>query len=152
MIYFVDEDYRQLRALVSELGFRDLQSEVIQDADTAYTRLSAIDPAAVDLVFIDVMLAASTDESRTRYPRAATDEFHRTGLLLLDDLVKSNPKVFPRKAIYLTHASNGTLIAAIDESARRHGIRMLKKRDFQTAHDFGNTVETLLAERRGSPK
>jgi hypothetical protein len=147
MIYFVDEDYRQLRALVSELLFRGLQAEIIQDADTAYAKLSAIDGATVDLVFIDVMLAASSDETRSRYSRAATDEFHRTGLLLLDDLAKSNPKVFPKKAIYLTHASNGKLIAAIDESARCHGIKMLKKRDFRTAHDFGIVVESILAEK-----
>ncbi len=149
MIFFVDEDFRQLRALVSELAFRNIIVEVIPDADQAYDRLSEVKVSEVDLVLVDVMLAASPNEALSRYSRARTDDYHKTGLLLLDDLCEVNPVVFPSRAVYFTHANNGTLVAAVERSASQNKVPLLKKKDFNTAHHFGDAIEKLVAQIRG---
>lgn len=146
MIYFVDEDYRKLRALVSELKFNGYEAKIIRDADTAFVELSEVTLEAVDLVLIDVMLAANADEKNSKYPRDKTDDYHKTGLLLLDDLVHINPTVFPKKASYLTHASNNELISLITISAKNHDIKMLRKKDYDTAYDFGQNIVKIIGE------
>lgn len=144
MIYFVDEDYRKLRALVSELKFNGYEAKIIRDADTAFIELSEVTPDVVDLVLIDVMLAAKPDENNSKYPRDKTDDYHKTGLLLLEDLVHVNPDVFPKKAAYLTHASNKELISLITISVKKHDIKMLRKKDYDTAYDFGETIVEII--------
>lgn len=146
MIYFVDEDYRKLRALVSELKFSDFEATIIRDADSAFSELSEVEPEDVDLVIIDVMLAAKADENNSKYPRDETDDYHKTGLLLLDDLSQVNPAVFPKKAVYLTHASNGELVSLILASAKKYGIKMLRKKDYDTAYDFGKHIVQIISE------
>jgi len=146
MIYFVDEDYRKLRALVSELKFNDYEAKIIRDADTAFVELSEVTPEAVDIVLIDVMLAAKADEKNSKYPRDKTDDYHKTGILLLDDLVHVNPTVFPKKSAYLTHASNNELISLITVSAKKHDIKMLRKKDYDTAYDFGKNIVRIIGE------
>jgi len=145
MIYFIDEDYRKLRALASELtAFHGFETKIIRDADSAFRELSDIKECDVDLVIIDVMLAVNANGESSRYSREDTDDFHKTGIVLLDDLVLVNPDVFPKKAVYFTHASSGDLVKAISGSANKHGIRVLKKKDYNTAYDFGNEIVGII--------
>ncbi len=148
MIYFIDEDYRKLRALVSELKFNNFNAKVIRDADTAYSELAEVKPDEVDIVIIDVMLAAKANADESRYPREKTDDYHKTGLLLLDDLVRINPAVFPKYAIYLTHASNNELVKLISASAKKHSINLLRKKDYDTAFDFGEDIVEIISKIR----
>jgi len=85
MIYFVDEDFRKLRVLVSELRINGFDATILRDADSAYHQLVSEKKANIDLVIIDVMLAVNPDISKSRYTRANTDDYHKTGLLLLED-------------------------------------------------------------------
>lgn len=148
MIYFIDEDFRKLRALVSELKFNDFEVKVIRDADTAYIELETVVMDEVDIVIIDVMLAAKVTKDSSKYSRKDTDDYHKTGLLLLEDLVKVNPCIFPKHAIYFTHASNPELIKLISTSAKNHGIKLLRKTDYNTANDFGEDIIKIIEDIR----
>ncbi len=150
MIYFIDEDYRKLRALASELTtFHGFETKIIRDADSAFRELSDVNASDVDLVIIDVMLAVKADGKASRYSREDTDDFHQTGIALLDDLALVNPSVFPRKSVYFTHASSGDLVKAISTSANKHGIKMLKKKDYDTAYDFGKEIVAIIGKSNG---
>ncbi len=149
MIYFIDEDFRKLRALVSELKFNDFEVKVIRDADTAYTELETVTIEEVDIVIIDVMLAAKVTKITSKYSREKTDDYHKTGLLLLEDLVAVNQSVFPKSAIYFTHASNPELIKLISASAKKHGIKLLRKTDYDTAYEFGKDIVKIISEIKG---
>ena len=144
MIYFVDEDHRKLRALISELKFSGYESKVIKDANSAYEELSIVPINDVDIVILDVMLAANLEVNENRYSRERTDDFHKTGLLLLDDLVKANPSVFPKKAIFFTHASSQTLLAHIRSNVEKHNTLYLRKKDFNTALEFSSKVVEII--------
>jgi DNA-binding NarL/FixJ family response regulator len=146
MIYFIDEDYRKLRALVSELDIEGYDTKVIRDADNAFVELSGLSGEDVDLVIIDVMLAAK--ESCSKYTREETDDYHQTGLLLLDDLVQVNPRVFPKYAVYLTHATSADLVKVIITSAKKYGIKVLRKGNYDTGYDFAKDVKNIMKELR----
>jgi len=147
MIYFVDEDYRKLRSLSSELTFNGYQTEIIRDADTAYSQLCNVADNEVDLVIIDVMLAVKSNGS-SRYSREQTEEYHKTGICLLEDLVLTNPSVFPRKAIFLSHASSAELVAEIKAAESKYGVKYLRKADYDTAYHFGLEVVEIIGEIR----
>ena len=150
MIYFIDEDYRKLRALASELKtFHGFETKIIRDADSAYRELCDVKESDVDLVIIDVMLAVKADGESSRYSREETDDFHQTGIVLLDDLALVNPGVFPRKSVYFTHASSSDLVKEITASAKKHNIRMLKKKDYDTAYDFGIEIVGIIGKKEG---
>lgn len=147
MVYFIDEDYRKLKVLVTELKFRGLSSEVIRDADSAYHRLWNVSLEHIDLVIIDVMLSAKASGA-SRYSREKTDDYHKTGLVLLDDLVLANPDVFPKKAVFLTNASSDALYAQVKASAKDYKIECLRKSSFETAFQFGAKITEIVNERR----
>jgi len=146
MIYFVDEDFRKLRALMSELVIRGYDVINIRDADAAYLELSNVNKEDVQLVIIDVMLAANSNQALSRYSRKETDDYHKTGLLLLDDLADSNPRVFPRRAVYLSHASSDALLRKVSSSVRKHNVRFLRKKDYDTAYEFGEQVDEIIKD------
>ena len=148
MIYFVDEDHRKLRALVTELEFFGYDAEIIKDADSAFTALSGVSPDDIDIVIIDVMLAVRVNGSNSRYTRERTDDYHQTGLMLLDDLAISNAEVFPNKALFFTHASNNELLSLVQKKSEEHGTIYLRKRDFNTAFEFAIKVDAIIKERR----
>ena len=147
MIYFVDEDHRKLRALVTELNFFGYKSKVINDADTAFDELSIVTSNEVDIVIIDVMLAVKINGDKSRYSRDRTDDYHKTGLLLIDDLAISNSAVFPTKAIFFTHASSQSLLAQVDEKAKKHKTLYLRKKDFNTALEFATRVDEIIKKK-----
>lgn len=149
MIYFVDEDHRKLRPLVSELTFMGFRAQIIKDADAAYSSLSTINDSQVELVIIDVMLSAKGNgEKSKRFSRERTEDYHQTGLVLLDDLVIVNPDVFPKKAIFMTHASSSSLIAHIEAATKKHNIEFLRKTNFDTALEFTDKVIEVLGRLR----
>ncbi|HWD19121.1 MAG TPA: hypothetical protein VHB20_07565 [Verrucomicrobiae bacterium] len=144
MIYFVDEDVAQLRPFRAELIYRGYNVKILTDADLAFATLSGAQPEAIQLAIIDVMLATATDELVSRYSRSDTNNFHQTGLILLEDLVKSNAAVFPKHAVFLTHATNDALFARIKMVADKHNMPLLRKRDFESALAFGDKIQAIL--------
>ncbi|MBP7427866.1 MAG: response regulator transcription factor [Candidatus Hydrogenedentes bacterium] len=143
MIYIVDEDVMQLGTLQTELEIRGHTVYIIPDADTAYSVLDQIGDD-LELVLIDVMLAASADRLKSRFTRERTDDFMKTGLCLLDDLATVNPNQFPRKAVFFSYASNPNLLKAVDASAKKHNVIHLKKSDYASDLELGVVIEKLI--------
>ena len=150
MIFIVDEDIAQLRSFKTELEVRGYTVKPIRNADEAFDILVSFETDDVDLVLIDVMLAAGCDESTSRYNRENSDNFMKTGLLLLNDLILQNPDVFPAKAIIFTNSTNEALLGAIGKVCEEHGVLIMKKKDFETAYEFGNTIEGILNSKQPS--
>lgn len=144
MIYIVDEDVRKNAALVAELRLRGFDVTTIRDADDGYRILEKVALATIELVIIDVMLSTAYDPTISRYSVKDSDWCHKTGLLLLEDLVISNPEVFPKRAVFFTHATSELLVASIGVVARKYGVKVLKKREFKTAFQFGEEIDAII--------
>ena len=104
MIYFVDEDVSQIGSWATILRVQGHQTCIIRNADLAFQKLTSCRDA--ELVFIDVMLAASPNPQERRFLSENTDNFHSTGLELLKDLKFVNPSVFPARAVLLSHLAS----------------------------------------------
>jgi hypothetical protein len=149
MIYIVDEDVAQLRPEESELKLRGYEVTFLRNADLAFDVLVSCENCHVDLVLIDVMLATNEDAAMSRYSREKTDNFLRTGLLLLADLVDQNKTVFPTKAVLFTCSAGKALLAAVKQASDQYRIPLLRKRDFNTAFEFADRVEDILRKVNG---
>ncbi len=143
-IFLVDEDKIQLEPFKVEFEYRGYEVVFIKDADDALRELSTVVPDDVDLVIIDVMLAANIDPKVSKFSREATNDFLETGLRLIERLSICNPKVFPRKAILFSNATDADLVNAIEEVAGKNKILYLDKRKFQSPMEFGNTVDNMI--------
>lgn len=141
MIYFVDEDIRQLKPFRIELEMRGFKVITIANADDAYNILSKVDD--IDLVILDVMLAASTQEN-SRYDRESTNNFLETGITLLKELSKLNNKFFPKKVVLYSMASNRDIVSKIRKTAEEFGIEYLKKKDYLSSYAFGEKIENII--------
>ncbi len=145
MIYIVDEDVYQLRPYAIELEIRGYDVKQLNNADCAYRTLSQA--SDIDLVLLDIML--STEDSNTsKYTREATRDFIKTGLLLLNDLVLSNPRYFPRCLAVFSMGTQEWLVREIIEETEKHSIPYLRKREYPSPYAFGNKVEELLKRKR----
>lgn len=149
MIYLIDEDLRKLRSLVFELRILGYDVEQISNADEGFNRLCDIEPSAVDLVIVDVMLSAHHERLKSRYTIEATESFQKTGLVLVKDLVNRNPSVFPSFAVFLTHAADRQLVDEVNRTAREYNMNVLRKRDFNTSWDLARHFDGYIKLKRG---
>ena len=145
-IYLVDEDKIQLEPFKVELEFRGYSVEFIKDADEAFLKLSRIGADDVDLVIIDVMLAANINKESSKFNRHETNDFLETGLRLIEKLQKANPTIFPKKAILFSNATDSDLVNAIEKAASTFFIPYLDKRRFQSPLEFGDKIEEILGK------
>lgn len=143
VIYFVDEDVIQLDPFRIELQILGFEVDIIQDADEAYSILSM---AADDLqlAVIDVMLATGIERTASKFTRSTTRDFLETGLRLLDELVVANPKLFPKRAVFFSTATDPSLVKAIQKSASEYGVEYLDKNKYLSAYDFAKRIKGLI--------
>lgn len=139
-IYFVDEDYAKLYALIVELEFRGYTVVPIGDADRAYDALATAPD--VELAIIDVMLAAG--EGASNYWEGRTDGGRVTGLVLLEDLKRARPDIFPRRAALLTAASTHQLINQVRQSSQLNHVPIWQKGEMSSPKEFGDHVALWL--------
>lgn len=142
MIYFVDEDVAQIGAWATTIRIRGYKTCIIRDADQAYEQLKSCDD--IELVFIDVMLAASPDPQKRRFLSETTDDFHSTGLELLKELNAQRPLTFPSKAVLLSHTGRQNILAKIDRACEQFKIPFWRKRSFSDLHEFSSKAEQYL--------
>ena len=141
MIYFIDEDENELRSFAVELKLRGYDTKQLLNADEAFDVLITVDD--VELAILDIML--STGEGKTsRYSREKTQDFIKTGLILLDDLVSQKPDVFPKRVVIFSHARAESLVGLIRAAASDYHIPYLDKNDYDNSYDFGNKVQNIL--------
>lgn len=146
MIYFVDEDYSQIKPFAFELAMRGHEVETLADADAAFLRLHKIKVEAVDLVIIDIMLAANPDPVRSKFTRDRTHNFKVTGLILLEELMQHNAAVFPAKSLFFSMASSRDLIRKIRGFCEKNNVQYLDKDSFNTCYDFGEKIDEILGK------
>ncbi len=142
MIYFVDEDVSQIGSWATILRVRGYQTDIIRNADLAFERLSSCHDA--ELVFIDVMLAASPNPQERRFLSENTDHFLSTGLELLKELTLVCPATFPKRAVLLSHTGKPTILAKIDQVCVKFDVPFWRKRSFSDLHEFANKTEKQL--------
>ncbi len=145
MIYFVDEDFGQTRHYRSELIARGYEVTPILTADEAFEILTGADN--IDLAIIDVMLAVSDHESE-RFSRKRTEDYLQTGIVLLEELCKSNSENFPSRAVLLTNTVRQSVLQRAQRVKAEHNVSLLRKNEMSTSFEFGESIEALL--RRGS--
>jgi CheY-like chemotaxis protein len=137
VIVVVDEDER---LLVPQLLYVQAFGYVVatyRTADAAFDALRYARKDEVELVLIDVMLAADGSAKH----RSGDMRFGRqskqggtVGLELLDQLVACNGDVFPERALLLSHATERGVVTAAQAAAAQHGV------------PFWNTEKELVAE------
>jgi hypothetical protein len=145
VIYFVDEDLSAFGAWTAELKLREFAVECLWNANEAFARLCDADPADVELVIIDVMLAVE-DVDDERYSSERTYEYHETGLCLLNDLVVQNPEVFPQRAVLLTNTVSDRIFKEAKKTSTKHKVPLWKKASINSPVDFGDRVEGQIAQ------
>ncbi len=150
MIYFIDEERWLVKPFCDELKRRDYAVRNITMANEAYRELADPGPeqAEVDLVIIDVMLATDPDDelSQTLFTRAETDDFLRTGLVLLKLLVEKRPDIFPSRAVIFSGAGNSKLVERIEKVCKGYSIAFLKKGEYVTGFDFADAIEKIISD------
>ena len=97
----------------------------------------------IELILLDIMLATG-DAETSRYDRESTEDFLKTGLLLMEDLELSCPHLMPSKIAIFSMGSQDWLVAKIREAASKYSIPYLRKRDYPSPFQFGIKVEEIL--------
>ena len=139
-IYIVDEDKLQLKPYALEFEVLGYSVQQIVDADAALVVLSSAND--VDFVLLDVMLGAQ-DAPESRFTRDQTDDFLKTGLVLLELLVDANPNSFPNKAAFFSMAATNGLVAEIEAIRKKYRIPFLRKGDYRDPFKLVQTVIDL---------
>ncbi len=143
MIYIVDEDQVQLRPLAIELQIRGYEVEFLENADRAFHTLSFAGNE-LEAAIIDVMLATAIDPKESIFSRTETDDFKRTGLVLLRELCMQNPSQFPKKGILFSMAMNPSLVRQIEDEAAQLKIPFLRKMEYASAYQLADAVESCI--------
>ncbi len=155
MIYFIDEEDWLVKPYCEELKWRGCAVKNITTATDAYRELSdeeGVKNENIDLVIFDVMLAVDPDDnlSGTLFTRQKTDDFLRTGLVLLDLLIEKRPKVFPSRALIFSGVSDARLVEVIQDKCTMHDIKFMRKEDYTIGVDFADHIESIIKRNSGT--
>ncbi|MGB2712119.1 MAG: hypothetical protein WBC33_11465 [Conexibacter sp.] len=153
MIFFVDEDFHLYDPWIEKMRQKDYAVEPLWNANHAYRRLHAQPREDVELTIIDVMLAVGgmLDAEHEQFSYVRTQGYLETGLRLLDDLVRANPRVYPKRAVLLTNAFGKETLTAAQETRDRYGIELWAKSSFvgeEGAQEFADRVDDLIQRLR----
>ncbi|NYI28218.1 hypothetical protein [Sulfitobacter geojensis] len=123
------------------LRLRNRSVDSLPNADIAYETLEKAND--VELAVIDIMLATE-DKGVSKFSRTETEDFLKTGLLLIDYLANARPDVFPRRFVVLTAASDRKLLKAIRDRCGPRKIEILRKMDYSSPVSLADKIESLL--------
>ncbi len=146
MIYFVDEEESFLRPYAVEMQMRGYETKQITDADTALETLTAEDAENdVELILLDVMMPGRGDET-SEFDRKSTDNYLKTGLVLLKKLAESEEnKELLKKTVVFTMSSKSTdLFDEISSTSRKLGVPVLRKSDWTRPLRLGDELEGIM--------
>lgn len=144
MIYFVDEDEIQLKPLLLELALRNYQTQQILNADEALKLLGGISDD--DFLFIDVMLAANPDESKSAFTRDQTEDYKTTGLQLTERIIKERPNFPVKHIVLMSQAASRSMKGTINAFVKKHAVRYISKSAYDDPMTFGDEVEKIIKE------
>jgi hypothetical protein len=141
MIYFVDEDVPYIQEYSVPLKLRNRSVSILANADLAYDTLETA--SDVELAVIDIMLATGSKET-SRFSRAASEDFLKTGILLIHYLTDLRPQLFPKKFVVLTAASDHRLLRSVRECCDPLNIEILRKMDYSSPAKLAQKIESLI--------
>jgi CheY-like chemotaxis protein len=148
MIVIVDEDRSQMRPFALELEFRGYQVENMVDADTALRELRG--RRDLQLVVVDVMLAADYSEIRSEFTAKETEDFKFTGLELATRLLATPdeyPSITAQNILIFTMATSAEAKGRINAWCKEHQVEYRAKSECSNPMEFGELVERKLAGR-----
>jgi len=139
MIYIIDEDKIQMSSLRTEFEIRGYNVQIIPNADDAWDVISSIGKNDIELLIIDIMLAAKPS-LKSRFDRQKTLDYTITGICLAESLLTDFLEKCENKIIYLSHTSENGLINSIIKSSEMNKIPFFRKHlyssDLQLAKDI----------------
>lgn len=145
MIYFIDEDEIQLRPFLLEMALRNFETHHILTADDAIQSLDNI--TANDFLFIDVMLAANSDETKSVFKRDQTEDYKTTGLALAQMILTLRKDIVPGHIVLMSQAASQKMKSTIKAFAKKYCLKYIAKSLYDDPMSFGDEVERIL---RGS--
>lgn len=141
VIYFVDEDVPYIQEYSVPLKLRNRSVCILSNADIAYRTLEMAND--VELAVIDIMLATESKES-SKFSRAESEDFLKTGILLIQYLNDLRPRLFPKNFVVLTAASDRRLLKSIRDCCDPLNIEILRKMDYSSPAKLANKIESLI--------
>lgn len=141
-VYIVDEEYHFAENVASALRFENMDAMVFHDATEALNYFVAnhgsLDVSNVRLL-VDVSLAAGDDLST--FSSAVTEEFYRTGIVLVQQLMLRCPGLCRKDNTVLYTAHFATeLWGTIEEFCRAHGFTSWQKAPDSSVEDVTKLV------------
>jgi hypothetical protein len=91
-------------------------------------------------------MLAVRDVQSDQFSAARTDDYGKTGLVLLEDLVVANPSVFPSRAVLMTNATDAILQDA-ERVRSAHSVDLWSKGAFLNPRYFVARVTQWLDDR-----
>lgn len=141
MVYFVDEDVNQLLSYSAELKLRRYDTMHLRNADEAFETLIKADN--ITLVIVDIMLATG-ESSTSKYTIEGTDNFLKTGVSLIKDLIEQLDDRIKDKIIIFSQSSSVPLVTFIRQFSDKNKIPYLIKKDYGNPFLFANEIELLI--------
>ncbi len=138
MIYYIDEEYIRNRSKIRFLKMHGYDVTHISNADEAWRVIYPVSSDDIDLIIVDVMLAAGN-----RYDRKQTKDFLITGITLIKDLLDQRKDIDPKKILLFSAATRDDIIKFIHELANDKKVHYKSKSDFNTLFDFLNYINSI---------
>jgi CheY-like chemotaxis protein len=138
MIVVVDDEAYLGTPYWRELADCGYKLQFFETADAAYNALKSVAPADVHLVLVDLHLPCEPDG---RFAADSDYTYFEIGLLLLNELIDTNPVMFPSRSVLWTAAPSGSDACV---AAHLAGIRVLYKREVLNSRKFAETVRSLV--------
>jgi CheY-like chemotaxis protein len=143
MIVFIDEDMSQISAQMLELELRGFDVQQLEDADRALERLPEMQD--IQLLIVDVMLAAHWDAERSAFSDKETSGYFFTGLSLAQRLIDDGV-VLPHSIVFYSMISSYEAQERVRAFCKKTGATYLMKSQFQDPYEFVDRIVTMISE------
>ena len=140
MIYFVDDDVNQMRPFRDELEINGYQVTALRNADEALDCLEKADD--IELIIMDVMIGTGPMKT-SRFNAEETENVLKTGLVLVDKLMKEHANHLQKRLIIFSMAHQLYLREEIEKTKNIHKVEYLCKSDYADPYDFCKKLAEL---------
>ena len=140
MIYFIDDDVNQMWPFRNELEEQGYQVKALRNADEAFDHLEQAQD--IELVIMDVMIGTGPKQT-SRFSAAETDDFLKTGLVLVDKLMQKNASKLQKRLLVFSMAHQIPLVGEIEKTVNKYNITYLRKPDYADPYEFCKKLAAL---------
>jgi len=145
-VYIVDEEYHFAENVASAIRFEGPAAIVFHDATEALQHFvkqkANIDPDHIKML-VDVSLAAGDDLAT--FSSEATDEFYKTGIVLVSEVMKRCPGLCkPENTILYTAHFRTELWDTIEEFCKEHNFSNWQKAPNTDVSDITSLISDII--------